>query len=195
MRRIQLDDNLSVLKNLPDESYRLIYIDPPFNTGKDQARTRITTTRDERDGDRIGFKGHRYRTTILGESAYGDSFDDYLGFLEPRLIEARRVLTRDGSLFFHIDYREAAYCKVLLDSIFGRASFMNEIIWAYDYGARSKTRWPAKHDTIYWFAKDPEISSFALGRWIVSHTWPPASSGPRRLRSARLRPTSGGTRS
>jgi site-specific DNA-methyltransferase (adenine-specific) len=155
MRRIQLDDNLSVLRNLPSESFRLIYIDPPFNTGKDQARTSIATTRDERDGDRIGFKGHRYRTTILGQSAYGDSFDDYLGFLEPRLIEAKRVLTHDGSLFFHIDYREAAYCKVLLDSIFGRESFMNEIIWAYDYGARSKSRWPAKHDTIYWYAKDP----------------------------------------
>lgn len=155
MRRIQLDDNLNVLRSIPDESFRLIYIDPPFNTGKDQARTTISTTRDDAAGDRTGFKDHRYRTTVLGRSAYGDTFDDYLGFLEPRLIEARRVLTSDGSLFFHIDYREAAYCKILLDSVFGRQSFMNEIIWAYDYGARSKTRWPAKHDTIYWFAKDP----------------------------------------
>jgi site-specific DNA-methyltransferase (adenine-specific) len=156
MRRIQLGDNLSVLRGLPDGSFRLIYVDPPFNTGREQARTSMATTRDETNGDRTGFKGKRYRTTVLARSAYDDSFEDYLGFLEPRLVEAKRVLTDDGSLFLHIDYREAAYCKVLLDSVFGRASFMNEIVWAYDYGARSRSRWPAKHDTIYWFAKDPE---------------------------------------
>lgn len=147
-------DNLPVLRELPGGSVNLIYIDPPFNTGKVQRRTQLSTVRDE-DGDRTGFQGKRYRTVKLGSKAYSDLFDDYLAFLEPRLVEARRVLAEDGSLFFHIDYREAHYCKVLLDLIFGRESFLNEIIWAYDYGARSKTKWPAKHDTIFWYAKDP----------------------------------------
>ena len=147
-------DNLAVLRQLPDASVRLIYIDPPFNTGKVQARVTRRTIQDDA-GDHTGFYGKRYRTIRLGRTSYADIFDDYLAFLEPRLVEARRVLSADGSLFFHIDYREAHYCKVLLDQVFGRASFLNEIIWAYDYGARSRRRWPAKHDTILWYAKDP----------------------------------------
>lgn len=158
---IHLSDNLPVLRELPEGTVNLIYIDPPFNTGKVQRRTQLATVRDE-DGDRTGFQGKRYRTVKLGSKAYSDLFDDYLAFLEPRLVEARRVLAADGSLFFHIDYREAHYCKVLLDLIFGRESFMNEIIWAYDYGARSKTKWPAKHDTIFWYAKDPANYQFHL---------------------------------
>lgn len=154
-------DNLPVLRELPGGSVNLIYIDPPFNTGKVQRRTQLSTVRDE-DGDRTGFQGKRYRTVKLGSKAYSDLFDDYLAFLEPRLVEARRVLAADGSLFFHIDYREAHYCKILLDLVFGRESFMNEIIWAYDYGARSKTKWPAKHDTIFWYAKDPDNYQYHL---------------------------------
>ena len=115
---------------------------------------RLRTVRDA-SGDRTGFKGARYRTEVLGSSAWRDAFDDYLGFLAPRLEEARRVLAADGSLFLHIDPREAHYCKVLLDELFGRPCFINEIVWAYDYGGRSKTRWPAKHDTILWYARDP----------------------------------------
>lgn len=153
MNRVVCGDNLEVLKALPSSSVRLIYIDPPFNTGKVQARKHLKTERSE-DGDRIGFKGQNYKTTVLGEKSYNDIFDDYLGFLEPRLREAHRVLTDDGSLYFHIDYREVHYCKILLDQIFGRENFLNEIIWAYDYGARSKNKWPAKHDNILWFAKD-----------------------------------------
>jgi site-specific DNA-methyltransferase (adenine-specific) len=149
-----LGDNLAALREMPDGFCRLIYIDPPFNTGRPQTRPRLKTVRDEA-GDRTGFQGRRYRTIRLGTSSYDDLFDDYLAFLEPRLIEARRVLAPDGSLFFHIDCREAHYCKVLLDLIFGRSSFQNEIIWAYDYGARSRSRWPAKHDTIFWYARDP----------------------------------------
>jgi site-specific DNA-methyltransferase (adenine-specific) len=155
VKKIILGDNLQVLPTLPDSAFRLIYIDPPFNTGKTQSRLRLATTRDEQSGDRVGFKGQRYRTTVLGQASYSDDFDDYLGFLEPRLRESKRLLTDDGSLFFHIDYREAHYCKVFLDELFGRDSFMNEIIWAYDYGARSKRKWPAKHDTIFWYAKNP----------------------------------------
>lgn len=155
--RVYLGDNLEVLRGLPDGLASLIYVDPPFNTGKTQRRERQRMVRDEEGGDRTGFAGKRYRTERLGPArGYGDAFADYLGFLEPRLREARRVLTADGSLFFHIDYRESHYCKILLDEIFGRGSFMNEIIWAYDYGARTRSRWPAKHDTIFWYARDPE---------------------------------------
>ena len=152
-------DNLAVLRALPDACVDLIYIDPPFNTGRVQRRTHVATVRDDH-GDRIGFKGQLYRT-IRGEtSGYDDRFDDFLGFLQPRMEEAFRILSPDGSLFFHLDYREIHYCKVMLDGIFGRSSFINEIIWAYDYGARSKTRWPAKHDNILWYAKNPESFTF-----------------------------------
>jgi site-specific DNA-methyltransferase (adenine-specific) len=154
-------DNLPVLRAMPAESVDLIYIDPPFNTGKVQKRTTLRTVQDV-NGDRIGYAGKRYRSLALGSSRYVDMFDDYLGFLEPRLLEAYRVLSDDGSLFFHIDYREVHYCKVLLDTIFGRESFLNEIIWAYDYGARSRSRWPAKHDNILWYAKDPSNYQFRV---------------------------------
>ena len=159
-RRVILADNLRALAGLPDGCAALVYIDPPFNTGRTQSRTTIRTIRDERGGDRVGFQGRRYRTVKLGSTAYADAFDDYLEFLEPRLREAKRVLRPDGSFFLHVDYREAHYCKVFLDGLFGRASFLNEIIWAYDYGARSKSRWPAKHDTILWYAKDPKRYTF-----------------------------------
>ena len=159
--RIVLADNLEVLRTLEAGSIDLIYIDPPFNTGRTQTRVALRTERDE-GGDRTGFQGQRYRTTTLGATGYADRFDDYLTFLEPRLSEARRVLADAGSLFFHSDYREAHYCKVLLDGIFGRESFINEIVWAYDYGGRPKRRWPAKHDTIFWYAKDPADYTFHL---------------------------------
>ena len=152
--KIYFGDNLPILKTLPSESIDLIYIDPPFNTGKSQSRKQIKTVADE-NGDRVGFQGRSYRTIEVGQKAYHDQFDDYLGFLEPRLLEAHRVLKPHGSLYFHIDYREVHYCKILLDQIFGRDSFLNEIIWAYDYGARTKKKWPPKHDNILWYAKDP----------------------------------------
>ena len=164
MLTIHFSDNLPVLQATPSDSVDLIYIDPPFNTGKTQSRTRLRTERVAEDeaGDRTGFQGRRYRTVKIGSMGYLDQFDDYLSFLEPRLVEARRVLKPDGSLFLHLDYREVHYAKVLLDAIFGRESFLNEIIWAYDYGARSKTRWPAKHDNILWYAKDPAHYQFHL---------------------------------
>ena len=158
--RIFFGDNLPILQSLPDGCVDLIYIDPPFNTGRAQGRTQIKTVRDNENGDRIGFQGQAYRTIRVGERAYKDIFDDYLGFLEPRLVEAYRVLKPTGSLYFHIDYREVHYCKILLDGIFGRDAFLNEIIWAYDFGGRSKDRWPAKHDNILYYAKDPAHYSF-----------------------------------
>jgi len=72
------------------------------------------------------------------------------GFLEPRLVEIRRVLAPTGSLYLHLDPREVHYAKILCDSVFGRDCFLNEVIWAYDYGARTKKRWPAS-TTTSWF--------------------------------------------
>ena len=150
-----LADNMDVLPGLANETFQLIYIDPPFNTGKVQTRKTLRTASGG-DGDRTGFGGRRYTTKLLAESSYRDTFDDYLAFLDPRLREAHRLLTRTGTFYFHIDYREAHYCKLLLDEIFGRHCFLNELIWSYDYGARSKRRWPAKHDTILVYVKDAD---------------------------------------
>jgi site-specific DNA-methyltransferase (adenine-specific) len=152
--QILLGENMRLLPTFADASFQLVYIDPPFNTGKVQARQMLQTVRDE-DGPHTGFQGHRYSSTLLSSSSYSDSFQDYLAFLSPRLREAHRLLTREGTLYFHIDYREAHHCKLLLDEIFGRDCFLNEIIWAYDYGGRTKRRWPAKHDTILVYVKDP----------------------------------------
>jgi site-specific DNA-methyltransferase (adenine-specific) len=162
MGQIVLGDNLEALRKLPDASAQLIYIDPPFNTGKVQSRTQLRTVQDELKGDRTGFAGRSYRTEKLGTTGYSDAFDDYIGFLRPRIEEAYRVLSAAGSFFFHIDYREVHYCKIMLDEIFGRDCFQNEIIWAYDYGARAKKRWPAKHDNILWYSKHPERYTFHL---------------------------------
>jgi len=149
-------DNMQVLPQLEAETYDLIYIDPPFNTGRTQSRKRTRSTQTE-EGSRIGFGGKRYATKVLGESSYADKFgSDFLEFITLRLEQAHRLLKPNGSFFLHIDYREAHYCKVVLDCIFGRESFINEIIWAYDYGGRSRKRWSSKHDTIFWYAKDPK---------------------------------------
>jgi site-specific DNA-methyltransferase (adenine-specific) len=157
--RVVLGDNLDVLADLPDASIDLIYVDPPFNTGKRQVLQRLKTTRDV-NGDRVGFQGQRFRTVKLGSNSYVDVHDDYLGFLEERLIEFRRVMKPSGSLYFHVDYREAHYCKVLLDAIFDRDCFLNEVIWAYDYGARTTKKWPPKHDNILMYVKDPDLYFF-----------------------------------
>lgn len=152
---ILLGDNLDLLPAFADGSFQLVYIDPPFNTGRDQRRRTLATAPDP-GGDRVGFHGRRYATRLLAESSYRDRFDDYLGFLEPRLREAHRLLAATGTLYLHLDYREAHYCKLALDELFGRECFLNEIIWAYDYGAKPRSRWPAKHDTILVYVRDPE---------------------------------------
>lgn len=145
-------DNSTYLKKIPDGRINLIYVDPPFNTGNVQARQSISTTRCC-DGDRKGFAGNTYKTTVNSSMTYNDEFDDYLSFIVPRLKEAHRILADNGSLFVHLDYREVHYAKIELDKIFGRQNFINEIIWAYDFGARSSKKWSAKHDTILWYAK------------------------------------------
>jgi site-specific DNA-methyltransferase (adenine-specific) len=151
--RIELADNLRALAAIPSGSIPLIYIDPPFNTGQTRTRTTLRTAR-AADGDRVGFGGRRYRSEIVGTSQYEDAFDDYLAFLEPRLREGYRVLSPHGSFYIHLDPREVHYVKIMLDEIFGRTSFLNEIIWAYDYGGRPRKRWPAKHDNILVYVKD-----------------------------------------
>jgi site-specific DNA-methyltransferase (adenine-specific) len=159
--RIALDDDLvieadnaDVLPRLPAGAFDLIYIDPPFNTGRRQERRTLRAVRDE-EGERIGFGGRRYRTEAVGELAYDDAHADYLGFLAPRLEEARRLLAPHGTLYVHLDQREAHAVKLALDSIFGRDAFLNELIWAYDYGGKPRTRWPAKHDTILVYVREP----------------------------------------
>jgi site-specific DNA-methyltransferase (adenine-specific) len=152
---VLLGDNLELLPELDEGIFQVAYLDPPFNTGRVQRRRTLATVTAS-DGDRTGFQGRRYATSVLAESSYADEFDDYLGFLEPRLLEVRRLLCETGTLYLHIDYREAHYVKLLLDGLFGRDCFLNEIIWAYDYGARPRRRWPAKHDTILVYVKDPD---------------------------------------
>ena len=161
INKIYFGDNLEILKQIPDESIPLIYIDPPFNTGRRQERTQIKTVRDP-NGSRKGFMGTSYNTEKIDTKNYADSFDDYKAFIRPRLEEAYRVLAPNGSLYFHIDYREVHYCKIWLDEIFGRECFINEIIWAYDYGGKPKNKWPAKHDNILFYVKDPENYYFKI---------------------------------
>jgi len=159
-RQIILGDNARVLPTLPDQFARLLYIDPPFNTGKaqkrDRMRVRAITDPGATEGSRAGFGGKRYAVEKLESSVYADDFDDFEAFLIPRIELALRCLTPDASIFVHLDAREVHYIKVALDRLLGRERFMNEIIWAYDYGARSKSRWPNKHDTILWYALDPD---------------------------------------
>jgi site-specific DNA-methyltransferase (adenine-specific) len=154
MEGILLGDNLPLLREMEDGCVQMVYTDPPFNTGRSQARRTLATVA-AANGDRTGFGGRRYATTLLRESSFPDAFDDYLAFLEPRLRELRRVLAPEGTLYLHLDYREAHYVKLLLDELFGRECFLNELIWAYDYGAKPRRRWPQKHDTILVYVRDP----------------------------------------
>jgi site-specific DNA-methyltransferase (adenine-specific) len=154
LNRLLFGDNLELLAKLPEQSFQLIYIDPPFNTGREQVRTTRKSQRSELG--RLGFKGQSYDQVVERVLSYDDQFVDYWKFLEPRLEQAWRLLSETGTLYLHLDYREAHYAKVLLDALFGRDCFLNEIIWAYDYGAKPKGRWPAKHDTILVYVKDPK---------------------------------------
>ena len=157
--RIVHGDNLPILGSLPDAAVDLVYTDPPFNTGLSRTHAAISVNADD-DGDRIGFAGRRYRSTQRSRMTWPDHFDDYLAFLEPRLREIHRVLAPTGALYLHLDAREVHYVKVLLDDIFGRDRFLNEIIWAYDFGGRPKRRWPAKHDNILVYVADPACYTF-----------------------------------
>jgi len=184
---VYFGDNLKLLEMLPDACVDLIYIDPPFNTGKVQSRKRLRTVRaEEGEGDRKGFGGNSYRTEVLSEGDYRDTFSDFEAFLRPRLEQAYRVLKGDGSFYFHIDYREAHYCKIILDQIFDRENFINEIIWAYDFGGRAKNRWPAKHDTIFFYAKDFADYTFNLEDIDRIPYMAPGLVGPKKAAKGKL---------
>lgn len=210
MNKIYFGDNLTILKSLESESIDLIYIDPPFNTGKTQKRRNIKTVRTI-EGDRTGFQGARYKTIEIDSREYKDSFNGlsnnieseeivfsyrnlapyantlYLeDFLKPRLIEAYRLLKPHGSLYFHIDYRESHYCKILLDRIFGRDSFLNEVIWAYDFGGRSRSKWPAKHDNIFLYVKDPQNYYFSTHELSREDYLAPGLVGPEKSKRGKL---------
>ena len=180
-------ENLTVLESLPDEAFSLVYLDPPFNTGRDQVRR---TTRSvpvaHGEGDRVGFAGRSYETIMGSLRRYEDSFADYLGFLEPRLAHARRVLARHGTLYVHLDYREVHYVKVLLDAMFGRECFLNEIIWAYDYGAKARRRWPTKHDNILVYVKDPKAYHFDAAEVDREPYMAPGLVGPEKAARGKL---------
>jgi site-specific DNA-methyltransferase (adenine-specific) len=162
VRRIIEGESLEILPSLPRGFARLAYVDPPFNTGKVQKRERIRATSDAETGTRSGFAGRRYRVEKVESASYEDRFDDYVGYLLARVETALPCLLPDASLFVHVDYREVHYVKVALDRLLGRERFMNEIVWAYDYGGRPKSRWPAKHDNILWYALDP-------GRYVFDY--------------------------
>lgn len=152
-------DNLDVLRKMESKSVNLIYIDPPFNTGKIQILNSVKSLAVE-EGGNVGFGGRRYVQEKINSNEYEDSFTDYYGFLRERLVGAYRILKDDGSLFFHIDWRESHYCRLILDEIFGRNNLKNELIWSYDFGGRPKNKWPCKHDTIFWYVKDRDNYTF-----------------------------------
>jgi site-specific DNA-methyltransferase (adenine-specific) len=210
MNRIIFGDNLPVLQKLPTESVDLVYIDPPFNTGKNQKLTRIKTVQDSL-GDRQGYQGKTYKTIEVGTKTYQDTFDfnpngfvdvsklqayEILApegsiyflevFLRPRLEQAKRILKKTGSLYFHIDYREVHYCKLLLDSVFGRENFMNEIIWAYDFGGRARSKWPAKHDNILFYVKDSENYVFNANELDREEYMAPGLVGKEKAKKGKL---------
>jgi DNA modification methylase len=137
--RLILGDNLDVLASLPDGSVDLIYIDPPFGTG--------TIRRGGHDSS------HRYRD-VPGDPSR------YVAWLHERLAQSRRVLSSHGSLFVHLDYRTVHYVKVELDTIFGRDRFINELIWCYSVGGKSRRSFGRKHDTILWYSRTAEYAFF-----------------------------------
>ncbi len=157
---VVLADNLDVLQTLPDGCIDLIYVDPPFGTGRQRRLDAIRTGRGTRR--RQGFVGRSYSYEVVSSLAYRDdlSQEDYLAFLEVRLRQMHRVLQAEGSLYLHLDFHAAHHGRLLLDEIFGAERFLNEIIWAYDYGGRHRDRWPRKHDNILWYAKSD--------RWVFN---------------------------
>ena len=182
---VHYGDNLPILRSMAPQSVDLIYTDPPFNTGKKQARTQLRTIRDP-TGDRTGFQGRRYRSIKVATREFEDDFDDYLAFLKPRLEEAHRVLSLSGSLYLHLDYREVHYAKIMLDGIFGRECFLNEVIWAYDYGGRTKKKWPAKHDNILVYVRDPEHYFFNVDEMERIPYMAPGLVGPEKAARGKL---------
>ena len=172
----------------------MIYIDPPFNTGMTQTRRTLRTVSDH-DGDRTGFGGRRYRTEQVLASSYADTFDDYVAFLRPRISEARRLLNETGTLYVHLDYREAHYCKVLLDDLFGRDCFLTRSSGLTTMAlGRSAAGRPST--TRFWSTSAIRTATTSTANaWIVNRTWPRGWLRPRRQRAGSFQRMSGGTQS
>ena len=125
-----------------------VYADPPFMTGERFARSRP-----------FGTKGWRTGSPAPKYAAYEDRFDserEYLRFLRRLMTVARDLLTATGVFYLHLDWRMAAQGRVLCDQVFGSSCFMNEIIWAYESGGRSKKHFSRKHDTILLYSRGPQ---------------------------------------
>ncbi len=146
-------DNLEVLVAIPDGAVDLVYADPPFATGRTQRLESIRLGAGERT--RAGFRGDTTAYEVVSDHAYEDDLplDAHLAALAARIREIHRVLAPHGSLYLHVDWRTSHHVRLLLDEVFGAQRFLNEIIWAYDYGGRARDRWPRKHDTILWYAR------------------------------------------
>lgn len=124
----------------------LIYIDPPFDSKADY-RTKVKLP-----GTTINQK-----PTVLEQFAYSDTWAggtaSYLAMIVPRLVLMRELLSDRGSIFVHLDWHVGHYVKIILDEVFGKDNFVNEVIWAYKYGARGKSAFGRKHDAIYFYGK------------------------------------------
>ncbi len=128
---------LDAMRNMADGSFDMVYSDPPFGTGQERVMLR------KREGK------------VISKISYNDRYEDYLAFLRPHLEEMHRVLKATGTLYLHLDCRWSHYAKVMLDEVFGPECFLNEVIWAYDYGGRGKRCWPQKHDNVLVYVKTP----------------------------------------
>lgn len=135
---IHLENNLDLLRRMPDDCVDLAYCDPPFNTGKVQSMNRIKLGTGE--GTRGGFLGKSYAYEVTSRHSYRDDMplEEYLDYLGERLVEIRRVLKPTGSLYLHLDWNVVHYARFMLDDLFGPENFLNEIIWSYDYGGRAR---------------------------------------------------------
>ncbi len=142
---LYLCDNLTVMRGLPENFIDLIYMDPPFFTGKERkAKSRIRASEDS------------------FEDTWTSDIDGYIEWLRPRLVETRRLLRSTGLIYLHLDWHAVHYVKVEMDTIFGYDRFINEIIWRYRTGGLSHNMFARKHDTILVYSK---TSKFKIEPW------------------------------
>ena len=169
LKKVLQGDNLEVMKRIDDESIHLIATDPPFNTGKKFTGNAGASFGDSwswGDMSQHWVDGLRESKPALlciidGVRRMGDdSTAAYLAFMSVRLVEMRRVLRADGSIFLHCDPNASHYLKVLMDAIFGRKCFRNEIVWFYKLPSATKKYFPKKHDLIFWYTKSEKDWTF-----------------------------------
>jgi site-specific DNA-methyltransferase (adenine-specific) len=160
-------DNLYVLSGLNSESVDLIYLDPPFNSkrtysapiGSKAAGASFKDMWTWKDVDEyyldtlaVQFPALARYITNTGE-IHGKPMMAYLTYMSQRIVEMHRVLKTTGSLYLHCNPTASHYLKLLLDCVFGKINFRNEIVWCYNIGGKSKKGFAKKHDTIYRYSK------------------------------------------